>query len=512
MFLLGANGSGKSSLSQKLFVDHCKTACLILGHRQMGFQSNDIPITHRSRETQAINTKGSYMQPQIRYRDNNASNRAATAIYDLINAENLCNRKVADAVRAGGDVVAGKIALSNTPLSAINELLRLSDIPVTVLINEFGEIAAQKPGGDRYSVAELSDGERNALLLASEVITVPSGTLIIIDEPERHLHRAIISPLLTHLFEKRDDCAFVVSTHEVMLPLDRPDSTTVLVRSCQFVDNRPQSWDVDLVPPGEGIDEDIRKAILGSRRSVLFVEGTGRSLDKPLYSLLFPGVSVIPVGSCVDVEHAVSAIRDSKDLHWTHAFGLVDYDRRLPADIERLKEKGVHTLKAYSVESVYYLPAVLKAMAARSAAFNGGDAASLESRALKEIIDAVGPRAQRMSERVAEKAVRGEILGRLPTSKDVQTGAPVNISVDVAKLVIDERKRLDKALSDANVEAIVSNYPVRETPALAKAATALGFKDCRQYERVVLQLLRDDANALKMLQSMFGSLTADMDV
>ena len=43
--------------------------------------------------------------------------------------------------------------------------------------------------------AELSDGERNALLIGSDVLTTEPNSLIILDEPERHLHRSIISPL-----------------------------------------------------------------------------------------------------------------------------------------------------------------------------------------------------------------------------------------------------------------------------------------------------------------------------
>ena len=43
-----------------------------------------------------------------------------------------------------------------------------------------------------YGAAELSDGERNALLISAEILTAKDGTLLIIDEPERHLHRSII--------------------------------------------------------------------------------------------------------------------------------------------------------------------------------------------------------------------------------------------------------------------------------------------------------------------------------
>ena len=56
--------------------------------------------------------------------------------------------------------------------------------------------------------------------MAATVLTVDPGTTLLIDEPERHLHRAIIAPFLSALFEQRQDCAFVVSTLELYLPAD----------------------------------------------------------------------------------------------------------------------------------------------------------------------------------------------------------------------------------------------------------------------------------------------------
>ncbi|WP_442947933.1 AAA family ATPase [Nostoc sp.] len=55
---------------------------------------------------------------------------------------------------------------------------------------ESAQVVASKCGGTPYSIAELSDGERNALLIAANVLTVKNGTLVLIDEPERHLHRS----------------------------------------------------------------------------------------------------------------------------------------------------------------------------------------------------------------------------------------------------------------------------------------------------------------------------------
>jgi hypothetical protein len=70
----------------------------------------------------------------------------------------------------------------------------------------------------------------------------------------------------------------------------------------------------------------------------------------------------------------VSSIRDSANLHWVHALGIVDNDRRPEADINQLKEKGIYALAVISVESIYYHPHIQDLIAQRQANLIGGDA------------------------------------------------------------------------------------------------------------------------------------------
>ena len=82
--------------------------------------------------------------------------------------------------------------------------------------------------------------------------------------------------------------------------------------------------------------------ILGSRRKIVFVEGTAQSLDAPLYSLLFPQISIVPKkGGCREVEYAVRGLRGAGDIHWISAWGIVDNDQRSAEDVARLKKAGV---------------------------------------------------------------------------------------------------------------------------------------------------------------------------
>ena len=407
--------------------------------------------------------------------------------------------------------LARTLSKKDAPIKIINDLLRLSNIPIEISVRQNEQVVASKSGCAPYSIAELSDGERNAVLIAANVLTVKAGTLILIDEPERHLHRSIISPLLSLLFAKRPDCAFIISTHDVMLPLDNPTTITLLIRDCVYNGTSVSEWDADLIGTESNIDDDLKEEILGARRKILFIEGVEQSLDKPLYSLIFNNVSIVAKSSCRDVEHAVSGIREASDLHWLNVFGIVDNDRRTQDDIDRLKEKGVYAVSVYSVESIYYHPEIQRRIAERHEAVTGEDASTRLNSAKDAAIAAVTPHIQRLSERAVEKLIREEIFQNLPRRNEVASATPINISIDVASVVTEEQTHLQEALDAADLSTVISRYPIRETPALSEIAKKLGFQGRSQYEGAVRKLLMDDDDALIFVKSLFGTLEADIN-
>lgn len=511
LFVLGANGTGKSSLLQRFYTSHHGRARRISAHRQTWFPSNAMTLSAQKKKSTETSIFSEDTSPHSRWMDNYSAQRASVAIYDLIDAENVRARGIAEAVDADDIALARQLSKRDAPIKVINELLKLSNIPIEISVKESEEVMANRNGGPQYSIAELSDGERNALLIAANVLTARPETILFIDEPERHLHRSIISPLLTLLFSQRDDCAFVISTHDVMLPLDNPDARTLLVRGCAYQNSQVMNWDADLVATDTEIDEQLKQDVLGSRRKLLFVEGTESSLDKPLYSLLFPQVSVIPKSSCRDVEHAVSSIRDAHDLHWLRAFGIVDNDRRPEGVIAELKEKGVYAVPVYAVESIYYHAEVLQRLATRQHEMTGADADQLLEQAKAAAIDSVRPHIQRLSERVVEASIRQSLMSRLPSRSNIAQAQPIDVTIDVPAIVADEVARLMQACDDGDLGVIVARYPARETPALDRIATGLGFQGKAQYESAVRKLLMDDAEALSTLRNLFSTLKADID-
>ncbi len=510
VFLLGANGTGKSSLMHRFYSAHYSHARRITAHRQTWFESNAITLSPQERRQTEINIQAHDNRPQARWKEDYAPSRASIAIYDLVDAENVRAREITSAVDGDDFDLAKELRKKDAPIKIINELLKISNIPVTIAIQENAQVVATKNESAPYSIAELSDGERNAILIAANVLTAKVGTLLLIDEPERHLHRSIISPLLTLLFAKRPDCAFVVSTHDVMLPLDNPTARTLLIRGCAYNGSVVTAWDADLVSSASEIDDDLKRDILGARRKILFVEGAERSLDKPLYSLVFPEVSVIAKGSCRDVERAVVSIRDAVQFHWLDAFGLVDNDRRRPAEADQHKERGVYAIAVFSVEGIYYHPEIQRRVAERHAHATGDDFEKRIADARSAAVSVITPHVQRLSERVAEKRVREEFFANIPNRAHISAAAPVKVSIDVRKIVDEERTRLQEALNAGDLTTIVSRYPVRETPALDTIARELGFQDRNQYEGAVRKLLMDEPGALTFVRSLFGTLAADI--
>ncbi|MBA4763812.1 AAA family ATPase [Sphingomonas sp.] len=508
LFIVGPNGAGKSGLIATLFRLNPNNAVRISAHRQTWMETNAVPFSPQDKIRNEQNFRGQDSQPEARWKDWNAATRSGLVIADLIDMDNKLARDLADAYRSGNDADAVKIAARPQPLSEITELFIGSGIPIELSIGPNSTIVARKNGGVPYSIALLSDGERAALLIAGRILTASEQALILIDEPERHLHTSIVTPLLLQLFAKRPDCAFVVSTHELSLPVAMPSAKTVLVRDSRSTNDDVAAWDLDVLEPGVEIDDSTKEAIIGSRRKMLFIEGTAASLDKPLYELLFPGVAIFPRQSCRDVEHAVASVRDAESVTWVQAFGIVDKDQIASTEVSSLNAKGIYPLSVYSVESLYYSPGIVSAIALRQCTIVEGDPEQMVQAAITNVLAAIASEVDRLAARMTEQAVKNKISMKMPDWKAIQSGENVSIEVDTQAMYQEEKAQLQSWIAAADVQRIVARYPIRETMALVGVVNALQFKNRSQYEAAVRKLVRDDAAVRAALLEHFGGLTA----
>ena len=440
-----------------------------------------------------------------------------SVLYDLTAKENDLARRIMEKSYAKEQTAVEEIIATERPaFEQINDLLSQGGFAVTISNSRGEEILAERrQSGISYGMEQMSDGERNAVILAANVLTVSPGTVLLIDEPERHLHRSIIAPLLSALFARRQDCAFVVSTHEIALPIANPKARVLVVRSCQWQGNKANAWDVEVLEPNAPLPEDLKRDILGTRRRVLFVEGTANSLDLPLYGALFSELSVVPKGSCNDVISAVNGLRSSQEHHRVEAFGLIDRDDRQLDETEKLAESGTFALSVCSVESLYYCSDAIEAVAHRQAESLGYDRdeiiLSATQHALRVIADDVDL-ARRMAARRSERRVHNQIERLTPDWHTImQSSEHVTISPTVESPYTGELIQFEELANAKDLDGLVAWYPLRESKVFDRIAQAIRCVDRADYERMVVARVREDENLARKLKNRIEPLAALLD-
>lgn len=324
--------------------------------RSVRLSDDKVNLTAAGYESESNQTRHLDRREDARYFDHRVDARLNELLYRLHNTEVKRSQRYTELADAGRLQDAEAFRLTNPPtLSRCNRIIREATLTFQVK-NVQGEFKASHDGDEWFSIRRLSDGERAALLIIAEVLLADSGNLVLVDEPERHLHRSISAPLLTSLFSERQDCAFLVSTHDFELVVAMPTHPVMLMRRISIKSERPAEWDYDDLENGDTLGDEAKRAIMGGRRKILFTEGEAEKLDLPIYGALFPKVSVRAVGSGTEVERAVGGLKASGNDHWLEAYGIVDLDQKIEEgiDLEALKTRSIFALPVHSVESLYY--------------------------------------------------------------------------------------------------------------------------------------------------------------
>lgn len=509
LFLVGANGSGKSALVQH-FVNSLqdKPYRRVSAHRQTWLNSSSIDLSSAQRRDITQNLKARDRRNEARWKDEHAPQRLSALLFDIVASENKRAREVSRFVDNGKINEAKKYSSSvKRPFDRINSLLFAGNLSISIEAASGEEIQARKNGGDPFSIAKLSDGERNAVILAATVITTDPNTIILVDEPERHLHRSIIEPLLVALFDERRDCPFIVSTHELALPVAHWDSRTLITRGCEWDGDVPTNWEVDLLEPTDTVPNDLKYAILGSRNTILFVEGTEASLDKPLYNTLLPDLSIVPKGGCTEVIRAVKGLSECDGLHWVQAYGLIDRDDRDDDKVDALSHEGIFALDVHSAEALYYSECARRAAATRQAETFGDDQERLLDEALeKAITELDGDEiARKMSAKRCQSALRELVLSNSPTWRDIlSTGGAININCDYSQLFDSELEYYQKCIRNKELDKIIRRYPVRESNAFNAIARTFSFPNRTKYEECILAMASTSQDFAAQLLGLLG--------
>lgn len=484
LFLFGPNGTGKTALLQTFFRHHRSSAVWVNAQRQVWLSDSHLNMTSRQYKKETENIAANSAKEESRYQPVGARVRPLLSLFSLVdkcNRQNEKLRKLTD-----GNVTEQEIRNFKDnnpyPFDILSQIFQASSLPIRFELSDddLATIVAYRTdsiGLQSYFTDKLSDGERNALLLAADILGAESDSLFLLDEPELHLHPSISAPFLANVIDSRPDCFFVIATHDTALPeYCRPYKTFVL-HSCQVRDNSIVGWDGRLIEGDNDLDESVRRAVFGGRKTLLVVEGDSSSLDRMLYAGLFPDVTIHSVGSKGEVKEIVNGLTSAEQWTWINAIGLIDGDLDDPEEDVNVGSDQLNRLSVYSVENLLYDLTVQRSV--------GGLRAQQKDESIDEWIELGCAAAFENAHSYVEKSD--------------------NLAVDV------ERKEILALILEAqDYEVFLRDFPLKYAGIRLAIAKALDFRTQEDYERAAIKAIASQDSLKSHIKSKLGNLPSQL--
>jgi len=272
---VGANGSGKTRLAVKIENDLKLKAHRISAQRALNLNPSIAKIS----EENAINglrtgysNKGAEAAHRVGHRWNGKSITYLLNDFDFLLqslfADQINITQITHKNLRAGDAGKPKETKFEKLKSIWERLLPKQTLEIT------GDDIKVLPVGatNFFSATEMSDGERAIFYLIGQTLCAEDNSVLILDEPELHIHKAIMENLSDELEGSRSDCAFIYITHDLEFAASRVGQKFVIQKY-----THPDAWTIEEVPNETGFSEEITTKILGSRRPILFVVDSGRS-------------------------------------------------------------------------------------------------------------------------------------------------------------------------------------------------------------------------------------------
>ena len=354
---IGANGSGKTTLSNK-FKSYLKNNGVVISAQRIllvpSFDSISNPAkTANELKQSQLRDKTNKNDGEFRYLQQEFSVVLKNLLADNISEGNSFRKKAIELVKAGKEMENPRLTNLDITFQIWNSLIEHRTIECKDGIN----ITANSDDGRSYPAIQMSDGEKVMLYLIAQVLQAPSQGFIVIDEPEMYLHKTILKKLWDILENERKDCLFIYLTHDLDFATSRTTAKKIWIKSF----THPDKWEIEDIPTDE-IPQTLLFELLGSRKNILFCEGIKGSIDERVYSVLFPELTIMPVGSCFDVINHTKAFNKLQNVN-TNAFGLIDSDHHDTARLEKLKESEIYSFKVAEVENLFLDLEFLKILA-----------------------------------------------------------------------------------------------------------------------------------------------------
>lgn len=335
--MIGANGSGKSSLARQLNNKISSNIVILSAQRFLYYQKKNSIST----DGKEIDRVRAFQRVSKSALDQNIQQLITTDMNQLMEA--LLSQHI--------DCATDYYERDNKQESVLSRTIAIWNqiIEHRKLCGNRTGIYVTGEGIAEYDFNLLSEGEKAIFYYIGHVLIAEDKSYIVVDEPENHLNLTICNRLWDILEKECSDCKFIYLTHNLSFATSRSNCT--ILWNKKFTP--PYNWDFEILPQNSTIPPMMVMEIVGSRKAIMFCEGHDKgSMDYMLYSILFPKYTVIPVAGHRNVISYVNAYNSSTSGLPNHAVGIIDGDHHLPKQIEKWKKQEIYTIPVNEIENI----------------------------------------------------------------------------------------------------------------------------------------------------------------
>ena len=344
---IGANGSGKTSLSNKLKTYIQNNGVVISAQRILlvpTFETLHNPSkTAQELKTTQLRDKSNKNQNEFGHLQQEFGVVLKNLLADSIASGNAFRIKAIEQTKKGEQISEPPTTNLDRTLEIWNSLIEHRIISCVDGMN----INVESENGRPYPAIQMSDGEKVMLFLIAQVLQAPNSGFIIIDEPEMYLHKTILKKLWDILEKERQDCIFIYLTHDLDFATSRTTAKKIWIRSF----THPDKWDIENIPEND-LPKPLLLELLGSRKNILFCEGKKGSIDEKIYNILFPAFTITPVDNCFAVINYTKAFNKLPNST-TKAFGVIDSDHHGTDRLQALEPENIFSLSMTEPENLF---------------------------------------------------------------------------------------------------------------------------------------------------------------
>lgn len=349
--ILGPNGSGKTQLAQKIATENRVSA---ISAQRRTWVDDHLPV----QEEQALRNQVQAQQDRWRNNSWQPTEEINFILSRLIQDHaNVLTKKNEDAIESGKPVEPVKDTKLIVLQGLWNRLFPKRKLEIGGFFPKVKRV--DRNAARPYLLREMSDGERTVLYMAARVMTA-EASVILVDEPELHMHSRLSAQFWDEAEKLRPDCRFVYVTHDLNFTLSRRGATVLVVLPNQAI----KALSVDKFPSAVAAD------VLGAatlpfyaKRIFLFEGERGKGFASEFFYAWFEDdeTFAIPAGDRSSVCAAVSGLK-SVGVVAADVIGLIDRDF-YSEEALTATPAGVTVLQLHELESVLCDQKVVAALA-----------------------------------------------------------------------------------------------------------------------------------------------------